>query len=152
MAKIVQMVVKGQAVGVSEDGRIFGKRKELKQRMCADGYPTVSVGVTKRRGWKVHKLVALAHVPNPDCLETVNHVDNDKTNNHCTNLEWCTRVRNVKLAQDEPVIAKSLSINGFGLWFPCQSEAGRSGFTQANISKCVNGERPNHKGYKWEKA
>lgn len=149
--KMINMVVKGQTVGVTPDGKIFGKRKELKQRIGANGYPVVSLGVQGRRGWNVHRLVALAYLPNPERLETVNHIDNNKLNNHHTNLEWCSRERNVKLAQDGPVIAKSLDNIGFGVYYPCQADAGRDGFTQPNISKCVNGERPSHKGFKWEK-
>lgn len=39
---------------------------------------------------RVHRLVALAFIPNPDHLPCVNHKDEDKLNNSIDNLEWCS--------------------------------------------------------------
>lgn len=38
----------------------------------------------------VHRLIALAWIPNPDNKATVNHIDRVKNNNNITNLEWAT--------------------------------------------------------------
>lgn len=42
----------------------------------------------------VHRLVALAFIPNPDNLPTVNHKDNNPLNNNVDNLEWMTNEDN----------------------------------------------------------
>lgn len=47
---------------------------------------------------QVHRLVAEAFIPNPLMLETVNHKDGDKSNNTISNLEWMTRLDNVRHA------------------------------------------------------
>ena len=44
----------------------------------------------------IHVLVALAFVDRPDGTDEVNHKDGDKARNHATNLEWSTRLENVR--------------------------------------------------------
>lgn len=37
---------------------------------------------------RVHRLVAIAFLPNPDDLPMTDHIDRDKMNNHLSNLRW----------------------------------------------------------------
>lgn len=42
----------------------------------------------------VHQLVARAFIPNPNGYDQINHKDENKENNHVSNLEWCTQAYN----------------------------------------------------------
>lgn len=54
------------------------------------GYQKVNLWKNgKGRNEYVHRLVALAFIPNPEKLPQVNHKDEDKANNFADNLEWC---------------------------------------------------------------
>ena len=43
----------------------------------------------------VHRLVAMAFIPNPNGYELVNHKDENRQNNAACNLEWCDRRYNM---------------------------------------------------------
>lgn len=60
-----------------------------------------------RIGGKVvllHRLVAIAHIPNPNNYPLVMHKDNDTTNNSVDNLMWGTASMNTKQAYKDGLI------------------------------------------------
>lgn len=89
---------KGVNVDVSEDGTICIEGKQRQIYYNHDGYPCVSL-LIPNTGWRsigVHRLVAIAFIPNPNNLPEVNHIDYNRANYNISNLEWVTHCDNVR--------------------------------------------------------
>ena len=73
----------------------FVKGRVLKQYHDYYGYMYVQFYENgKRVTLKVHRMVAIAFIPNSDNLPQVNHIDCNRSNNVVSNLEWCTNQYN----------------------------------------------------------
>lgn len=73
---------------VSLKWRNSKERKELKPSKTKNGY--LSVYLSDGKNHYVHRLVAMAFIPNPLNFPIINHKDENKQNNNVSNLEWCT--------------------------------------------------------------
>lgn len=76
-------------------GIYMQKEKLLSLTNTSTGYKKVElVKNGKKKGYKVHRLVAMAFIDNPENKPEVNHIDGNKINNHVDNLEWVTSSEN----------------------------------------------------------
>ena len=82
---------------VTADGRIYSHltKKFLKHYDSKLGYRYFSFKFQGRMYSKtIHRMVAIAFIPNPHNKPEVNRIDGNKLNNHVSNLEWATRSEN----------------------------------------------------------
>jgi hypothetical protein len=58
------------------------------------GYYNVGLSNVKTKSVSIHRLVAIAFIPNPENKLHVNHIDKNSLNNKLENLEWATPKEN----------------------------------------------------------
>lgn len=138
----------------------------LLQETSHDGYKRVVLsryGVHKHFG--VHRLVAMAFIPNPENLSQVNHKDENPSNNNVFNLEWCTGKENCNHGMHRQRISErqtnaahhskpvsQYSIDGIFICnFPSTREAERqTGIACEQISRVCMGKNSHAGGFKWK--
>ena len=82
---------------IDENGNIFSKKRNiyLKSFKNKSGYPAIYLCSNgKRKYFLIHRLVAMAFLPNPNQFKEINHKDENPANPSVNNLEWCTRKYN----------------------------------------------------------
>ena len=92
----------------------YKRKRFLKPIVDAFGYARVNLSKNgKVKAHKIHRLVAEAYIPTPLGLRDVNHLDENKLNNSCLNLEWLSHKDNCnygtrnKRIQDGNIKARS---------------------------------------------
>lgn len=93
---------------ISEYGDIFSIKSNKIKKIRVNirhGYLDIDLYKDGKCKWKrVHRLVAEAFISNPNNLPIVMHIDNNKQNNHYTNLKWGTISENTQQAVDDGLI------------------------------------------------
>lgn len=125
---------------------------------------SISDGANKQRRYMVHRLVAMAFVPNTNNYPQINHIDGNKDNNVPSNLEWCTNSMNQIHAwkhglnhytHKNDVSIEQLDINGNVIKVWCSMHEAARSFgkkIEGHIWACANGERQTCEGYRWRYA
>lgn len=149
---------------VSNHGRV--RRADTKRMKATPlnvyGYPQVNLykdGVSHLS--RVHRLVAIAFIPNPDGFDCINHKDENPTNNNVSNLEWCDRAynnnygtHNRKIAVSHSKAVLQYNLNGVFAreWLSATQASRELGIPQMSINSCCL-HKPKYnqaKGFLWK--
>ena len=152
----------GRVLSVSY--RHTGKPKILKPKK-RQGYLAIH-----RRNFgcdvSIHRLVAMAFIPNPDNLPCVNHINEDKYDNRACNLEWCTYQHNntyghrlEKMAYTRKnrttkshygnVYQQTVDGELIATFSSVIAASKATGIERSSINRCALGQYHTAGGYKW---
>ena len=147
---------------VSKNGlKQYRKGRILKPRTNGYGYLRVDLccGRGESKSFYVHRLVCEAFHENTENKPCVNHIDEDKTNNTASNLEWSTykennnhgthNARSAK-ARSKPVSQYTREGKLIKVWQSTNEAQRKLGFAKQNISAVARGKRKTAYGYVWK--
>lgn len=149
---------------ISNTGLVRGRKGMRKILLTHDGYQYVKLcNRGREKKMKIHRLVALAFIPNPFGLLEINHKDENKQNNNVCNLEWCDRKYNNNYGKRNIVAgnairkAKQMRVFRYGLdgIFIDSFESAKVAenalkIDRTGITKCANNKRKSAGGFIWK--
>lgn len=163
-AGIVFKPVKGfESYYVSADGAVYSTisgnfRKSVINPQT--GYPTMVL--RKKDGKKftrtLHRIVAETWIPNPENLECINHINENKLDNHASNLEWCSKAYNNTYNGKTQRCCKRIQqidlCTGAVIktWSSARKAAAHLQTNYKNISAVCRGKRRSAGGFGWRFA
>lgn len=127
--------------------------KILKPVKHSNGYLKVILSkYGEKKSYFIHRLVAAAFVQNESLFyNEINHIDECKTNNCASNLQWCEHIYNMNYGTRTERASKS-NTNGkksksvicieTGVVYPSIKEVQRKlGFNNSSITRCCIGKQ-----------
>jgi hypothetical protein len=100
---------------ISNLGNVFSvkRNRNLKPGINDHGYYIVNLcGNGIKKTFKIHRLVALHFLKNPENKKCIDHVNNIRTDNTINNLRWCSYTENnhnAKIGKNNTSGAKGVS-------------------------------------------
>lgn len=144
---------------VSNFGNVYSVRsdKQLKHGKNRGGYLFVVLCTNgKPKQLKVHRLVSIAFLPNPDNKPQVNHIDENKTNNNVCNLEWSTAEENSNYGTRNQRLSKKIRViyqdNTYEVWDSATAFAREFGINQRHVNAVIRGRQKTTHGMRFEYA
>ncbi len=127
---------------VDKSGRLYKGRWLKPDQGKYLRYTLTKEGVAQR--YQAHQLVAKAFISNPLNHSIINHKDENKHNNHVSNLEWCTTQYNNEYSHSKHY--KITYKNGeMEVVFNMEKFCRNGGYCRGHLMRVKNGIRKSHK-------
>ena len=161
------------------NGRFLSQQEKVIHKIHGTGYYGTAIvdGKGNSKNVLIHRLVAMAFIPNQNNYTQIDHIDGNKSNNREENLRWCTPKQNVnfplsllhrsqkgKLAQNKketiekkiasshkkPIIQYDMNYNFVKEWSSLHEVGREMNINIVNVSACANGRKKSAYGFIWK--
>lgn len=144
---------KGQ-YAITTDGKVWSYTDQL--FMCSwihnCGYEIIRLGEKNHR---IHRLVAMTYIPNPEGKEEVDHINGNRRDNRVENLRWVSSAENKANAQfkGSKKIRTKIRCVETGEVFKSMVQAAQfAGINRYGINLVLLGRQQTAGGYHWERV
>lgn len=130
-----------------------GKEKILKVWINNRGYHLITLCKNgKPKNELLHRIIAKTFIKNPNNYTEINHIDENKSNNHVNNLEWCNRQYNCEYSLSKCVLQLTKDNKLLAVYHSIKEAERQTGFNHTNISACCRGKLKTLGGCIWRYA
>lgn len=156
---------------ISSFGRVLSSYSRKILVPCYSGnkhkqyYAITLVKDSVKKRYYIHKLVALAFIPNPNGYTDIDHINTNRDDNRVTNLRWCNQSMNMNNPITRAKIQASRAKGDRTCFchrevvqlkdgelintFKTASSTQRYGFEKYCVSSCCKGFSNSHRGFQW---